>query len=168
MNVHFGELTDRLTALFPTGTDSLIAIWREGDQTAPSPLDEQFKASKVGSRLICIPLQLPTEGGVLPGLVEEIDGLPAQQYTIDLYLLEKHGGGRTTYPLSQRQGLLNWAAGKVETWCSQVRAHSITQPATFTIHDARITTKEIDATSPLTSHGWLTAGLRLTVTITEP
>jgi hypothetical protein len=168
MTVYFKEITDLLCALFPPGVDGLLAIWREGDSTAVSPLDEQFKGKPLGSRLICIPIAMPTEGGTLPGMEEAMEALPAAQYTIDLYCLEKHGGNRTTYPLSQRQGLLNWAKAKVETWCAAVRAHTATKPPRFTIHDARIISEEVDATSPLTSHGWLTAGLRLTVLITEP
>lgn len=165
--VLFKELTDLLVALFPVGTDGLRAIWREGDETAPSPLDRQYRDSPDGTRLICLPMSMPAEGGPLPGVTEILHNAPAQQYTIELYGLERFRGKTETFPLSRRQAVLNWLRSKIEPWCVSVQESTFTQPAGFTLVDARILTQDIDATSPLTSHGWLAAALRISITVQQ-
>jgi hypothetical protein len=164
----FTELTDLLCQLFPVGSDQLLAIWREGDQTAQSPLDKQFSHAPSGSRLIAILLAMPQTSGTLPGLAAELPDTPAQQYAIPFYFMERWAAARgAVFPLLRREALLNYGRSKIDPWCTTVQAGTVTQPTWGILHDARITATDIDATSPLTKHGWLTAALTVTVTLTQ-
>jgi len=164
----FTELTDVLLRLFTIGSEGLIAVWREGDQTSNSPLQDQFKDAKTTQRLICVPLALPQVSGTLPGLAAEIHDTPAQQYTIEFYALERWTAKTgAAVPLLRRESLLNYIRSKIDPWCMTVQAGTVTQPSWGVLHDARIIGQDIDATSPLTKHGWLTAALRLSVTLTQ-
>lgn len=163
----FVSLTDIIMALFTVGEDSLLAIWREGDETAPSPLQVQFKHAQTGQRVVCIPVVMPTLGGTLPGC-EEIHGTPAQQYVLDIYGCERwHAARGAVFSLERREAVLNWLRSKIDPWCVSVQAGTVTQPSWGILQDARIIGGEIDATTPLTKHGWLAAGLRLQVTLTQ-
>jgi len=163
--VWFKEISDYICALFATEPNT--HIWREGDQTAPGPTAEQFRDSPQGTRLVVLPVSLPPISGALPGAGEEIPGIAAQQYTLEAYGLEKWTADSTVFPLSRRQALLNWLLDKIDSWCLDVRGHEIVQPSRFRIHDARVTEVDIDATSPMTEHGWFTAAVRFKVTITQ-
>lgn len=164
----FTELTDIICQLFIIGSDRLIATWREGDQTGASPLQEQFKSAADGARLVCIPLALPTVAGTLPGLVAEIPNTLAQQYTLEIYGIERwKAKSGPAYPLARREALLNYLRSKIDPWCLTVQAGTVTQPTWGVLHDARIVGADVDASSPLTKHGWLTAALRMSVTLTQ-
>lgn len=164
----FTELTDIILRLFTVGSDGLLAIWREGDQTGSSPLQEQFKGATTGQRLICVPLALPQVSGTLPGLNAELPDTPAQQYTIELYGLERWTAKTgAAFPLLRRESLLNYIRSKIDPWCTTVQAGTVTQPSWGILHDARIIGQDIDASSPLTKHGWMTAALRLSATLTQ-
>lgn len=164
----FTELTDIILQLFTVGSDGLLKVWREGDQTGNSPLQDQFRNANDGQRLVCIPLALPTAAGTLPGLGAELPDTPAQQYTLELYGLERWKAKTgPAFPLLRREALLNYLRSKIDPWCTTVQAGTVTKPSWGTIHDARITGHNIDATSLLTKHGWMTAALRMTVTLTQ-